>query len=136
MVDPAISLNAWENYKEIMDIAHETFDKDIITWIKPTRVIPQYFEDNQTSGDTRINLECLVDYDTFRTSPVAIEESAGKLDYQNIVLYLNCRYLDSLGYLNDKGYLDFNPDSDRFLHRGILYECKGAIWLHAAQILR
>jgi len=115
----------WENYKEVINDGHDTFNKEIIVWRRSKGGIDRYNEDTLTERFDSINLECLLNFNVFRTWPSFQTTESGELDRQTLAVYLNIKYLDGLGYLSNNNRLDFQPDADRFVYDGIVYKASG-----------
>lgn len=116
----------WQSYKDIINKASESFNKDILIWRRFVRSRQRYGEDTQTSEVfTDIDLDCLMSYNVFRTWPMTVESKSGALDSESIVAILNKKYLEDNGYLNSDGFFDMNPGKDKFIHQGIEYRSSG-----------
>ena len=72
-----------------------------------------------------IKLNCLVQFNMFRTWPMTEETASGALDKESIAVYLNNAYLKSLGYLSNEGTFKFDPGVDFFKYRGQKYRSSG-----------
>ena len=121
-----ISTAQWQTYKNIINKAHDSFNKDTITWHRYIRGFQRYGEDTKASEDyTHITLNCLIAYNFFNRGPLTKETTSGALDKQNIVLMLNKKYLEDLGYLNSEGFFDMDPGKDKFTHRALPYRAAG-----------
>lgn len=116
---------AWENYKSLINQAHDTFSQDTIVWKRSLGGIDYNGEDNLTERFSSIDLKCLINYNVFRVWPTNQPTTTGELDRETMALLLNIRYLDSLGYLNANGNFVYNQDKDRFIHHGITYKSGG-----------
>lgn len=116
----------WQAYRDVINLASESFNQDIITWHRFTRGFQRYGEDT-TSDDhhTEIPLNCLIAYNIFRTWPMTEGNVGGELDKENIVVLLNKDYLEGLGYLNAFGMFAMDPGKDLFTHRGKEYRASG-----------
>ena len=116
----------WQQYRDVIDLASESFNQDIVTWYRFTRSRQRYGED-ASSGEhyDPIPLNTLVGYNIFRVWPMNKESAGGSLDAENIVIILNKKYLENLGYLNSDGFFDMTPGHDYFIHRGIQYRASG-----------
>ena len=116
----------WQAFRDVVDLASESFNQDIVIWRRHTRGFQRYGEDIiDNENYTDINLNSLVAFNIFRLWPMAKETIGGALDGENIVLMLNKKYLEGLGYLNADGFFDMDPGKDKFLHRGIEYRPSG-----------
>lgn len=116
----------WQQYINVVNQASESFNQDVITWKRFSRGMQRYGED--TAGvDVPIDipLDCLIAYNIFRVWPMSKETVGGVLDAENIVLLLNKKYLEDLGYLNSDGFFAMDPGKDKFIHRGLEYRAGG-----------
>lgn len=117
--------SAWTKYKKLIGVdAHESFNQDVITWIKGRNVIMSNAEEEDSNG-AQTDLKCLINYNVFRTWPLTRKENTGESDNQNMVAIFSKNYLSSLNLLNQRGYFDFRPDRDYFVHKGIRYKAEG-----------
>jgi len=120
------SNSQWQTYKNIINKAATSFNKETLIWRRYVRGFDRWGEDKATSKVyTDIELLCLIAYNAFRTWPMTDESPSGALDKENIVVMLNKQYLDDLGYLNSDGYIDMDPGEDIFVHMGITYRSAG-----------
>jgi len=116
----------WQSYIDVINLASEGFNQDTITWRRAGREMQRYGEDTAVNKNfTNIDLNCLIAYNIFRTWPMAKETVGGQLDGENIVLILNKKYLEDLGYLNSNGFFEMDPGRDQFIHRGLEYRAGG-----------
>jgi len=116
----------WQQYRNVVNQASESFNQDTIIWRRHTRGFQRYGEDTGGVDDyTNITLNCLIAYNIFRTWPMSKETVGGQLDDENIVLVLNKKYLEDLGYLNSDEFFEMDPGKDQFIHRGIEYRSGG-----------
>lgn len=116
----------WQVYKNVINKAHDSFNQDSITWHRHSRGLQRYGEDTKANENyDHITLECLIGYNIFRTWPMTKETTSGALDGENIVLMLNKKYLEDLGYLNSNEFFGMDPGKDKFTHRGINYRAAG-----------
>lgn len=116
---------SWAAYKKVMRDAHDTFNQASITWKRESNSnITEYAEEESTVF-TDIELKVLVGFNNFRTWPITQNTNTGNLDNQNMIILVNKQYLGELGYLTDKGYFNFNPNTDYFIHMGIRYKAEG-----------
>jgi len=116
----------WQQYRDVVNQASESFNQDVITWRRFTRGMQRYGEDTEGVDQyTDISLNCLIAYNIFRLFPMSKETVGGVLDAENIVLLLNKKYLEDLGYLNADGFFVMDPGKDIFIHRGLEYRAGG-----------
>ena len=121
-----ITTAQWQIYKNIINKASESFNKDTIIWHRYTRGFQRYGEDTKgNENDIDIILNCLIAYNFFNRGPITKETTGGAVDKQNIVLMLNKKYLEDLGYLNSDDFFDMDPGKDKFTHRGLPYRAAG-----------
>lgn len=121
-----LSTAQWQVYKNIINKAQDSFNQDNITWHRHAWGFQRYGEDTKANENyTDIVLKCLVGYNVFRTWPMTRETTGGAIDKENIVLLLNKKYLEDLGYLNADGFFAMDPGKDKFTHRGIAYRAAG-----------
>jgi len=114
----------WADYNKIINDAGDTFNKMIITWRRLVRKINDYGEDDG-SDYVDIDLEVLIHYNYFRSWPISKETQGGTIDQQNLMLYINRAYLESLGYMTENNYFDFDPGNDRFIIKGDIWKASG-----------
>ena len=113
-------------YKNLINKIDGSFNKDIITWRRTNiATIPEFFEDNLRNSYVDIELQVLIGYNYFRTWPITKDTLEGAHDEQNMVAQFNLEYLKTLGYTTADGYFNFEPEDDRFFHRGIKYKAFG-----------
>ena len=121
-----ISKAQWQVYKDIINNAHNIFNKDIVTWRRLITGLQPFGEDDPSlNGTEDIQLETLITYNIFRTWPITQNTPDGVLDRENIVLMFTKKYLSDLGYLNSDGYFHFDPGKDLFIHHGQEYRAMG-----------
>lgn len=119
-----IGLNNWNKFKKLIDDAHDSFSQDIVIWRRSELKISFFNEDDRYEYQD-IELKCLMEYNFFRVWPTTRRTISGEVDGTDISMLLNLNYLRKQGYLNDKGYFNFNADRDYFFHQGIKYKCEG-----------
>lgn len=124
MAEYLITDAEWQKYRDIINGIHDDFNQDTIVWRRYTKSIPRYFEEAKVFSED-VLLECLIQYNYFRTWPLTKFTLEGEIDQQNMLVYLNIQYLQNNGYINAQGYFDFNADKDRFIHNGYEYKCEG-----------
>lgn len=117
--------SVWSHYKKIVNnFIDQDSGKQRILWKKSVSIPLLFGED---SGQKYINvyLDCLIQYNSFRTWPINKETVSGELDDQNMAIFISANQLRELGYLNSHGYFDFDRSLDRFVVNGILYKASG-----------
>ncbi len=125
--------STWDKFKNIINGIHDDFNQDTVIWRRSkesrSTTEPVYRFNEQEQNDATdyddIPLQVLVAYNYYRTWPITKQTESGELDNQNMSLLINIKYLSDLGYLTAKGYFDFQPDRDYFIHRGIKYKGEG-----------
>jgi len=128
-----ISTAAWNRYKDIINEAHDDFNQDTITWARHQQTRVELFRDGIENNYQEVELKVLVGYNYFRTWPITSHDGDGELDSQNMVLYINVKYLKDNGWADINNYLDFNPANDFFIHRGIKYKGEGDTFIAQAK---
>lgn len=117
--------NQWNVFKNIINNAHNSFNKETLIWRRASFQKSLYGESIQNPSSQDVELETLIGFNTFRTWPITEHTDAGELDNQNMYAMLNREYLSGLGYLTTSGNFDFKPAEDLFLHRGTIYKADG-----------
>lgn len=120
-----ISKKIWDNYKKVINSASDTFNQSTVIWKRSLGGLDRFGEDNSTERFEEIVLFHLADYNKNRIWPITHYTETGELDHQTEVLIFNLNYLNGLGYLNENGNFIFQPDTDRFIHKGIIWKCSG-----------
>ena len=114
-----ISEAQWQTYRNIINVAHESFNQDTIIWFKHTSGLQRFGEDNKSLDKfTQIPLKCLVNYNVFRQWPMNKESESGLIDKESISIILNRHYLDTLGYIDSNHNFIIDPGLDYFVHQG------------------
>lgn len=120
-----ISQPEWAEYKSLMLDAHDTFNQKTITWLRRQVQIQRFGEDPQDNGFVPIQLKVLLNYNYRRTWPISLTTETGELDKQSVQVYVNKQYLETLGFINDAGAFNYNPDVDRFIIDGLVWKPVG-----------
>jgi len=121
-----ISPSQMATYKKIINGAHDFFNQDTIVWVRKTYGLQRYGEDNGSNITTEsITLKCLNAYNYFRSWPMTDETVGGKIDKESMVVLLNNKYLDDLGYMTAEGNFDFDPGTDHFIFQGQRMDAAG-----------
>jgi len=116
----------WQQYKDIINGVHDSFNQATVTWRRYTRGFQRYGEDIQSNEVyVDIPLKCLMAYNFFFTRPMTDENIGGAIDKENTVIILNKKYLADNGYLNADGFFALDPGQDEFFHMGIKYRSAG-----------
>jgi len=116
----------WEAYRKAQNNFYKSAGKQVIVWRKVVANIDRFGEGISKKTED-IPLEVLMGYNDNRTWPVDRVSSTGVIDKENLWLYLNREYLSTKGFLNVRGYFDFNPGLDRFYVQGVEYKPSGDI---------
>lgn len=114
----------WAKYRITQNDHMDTHGQALIKWVRGDGRIQHFNEQENYSGNI-VELRGLIGYNSFRTWPITAKDQQGEVDNQNMLLYLSKDYLRDLGYLNEFGYFNFNPDLDYFIHMGIKYKSDG-----------
>lgn len=121
----ALSPLQWDKYKKIIDNAYKSFGKDILVWRRYEKQIPREGEDRPRVDTAEMRLNCLFQYNNYRTWPITQFNQTGSEDKQSEVAYLNIDYLKSLDLLDEYGNFTYNQTKDIFIHKGVEYEASG-----------
>lgn len=120
-----VSNKAWERYKKIIqDFLDLDAGRQTIHWMRHVDQMLAFAEDS-TPKFIDIPIEALCFYNAFRNWPLNKATVSGALDEENLSIYISRSAVEELGYLNDKGYWDFNWVEDRFVINGIVYMPSG-----------
>ena len=116
---------SWDRYKNIIsNFLDLDAGRQSITWAKNVNQLLTHAED-YTPQYYNIQIEALCAYNAFRNWPINKATIAGALDDENLSIYVSRNYIESIGYLTDEGYWDFNWEQDRFIINGITYKPSG-----------
>lgn len=118
---------AWNHFKKLIGVdAHDTFNKETLTWKKYTSFSVNQDYNEEKSGQYEIRqLEVLLGFNFFRSWPITKHQVSGALDNQNMIALISKEWLSAKGWLNSKGYLEMDTENDRFIHAGIQYKIEG-----------
>jgi hypothetical protein len=122
----------WAAFKNIIDsAAMDSFGLEIITWGR------RQFKESANGEDTGASytyrdLKVLIQYNPWRTWPTTEYTPTGEMDSQNMVAFINLKYLEDEELLDSNKNLLFDPAEDIFVHRGILYKCDGETFMSQA----
>lgn len=119
-----LSPQDWQNYRDTIKDAHDTFNQDTISWFRYDYGVDRWGEGSEDEY-TEIILSCLFNYNFYQTWPVNETTQTGEKDEQVTAVYFNKDYLNEQGYLDPNGNLPINLGKDYFIHRGIKYFPKG-----------
>lgn len=123
-----VTNNTWKKYDRAINDAHYIFNQAKMIWKRYKGSLNIYHEDEDQPDDLRydtIELDTLNYYNAFRTWPITQDTITGSLDKQSMIMILNKKYLGELGYLNQNGNFDFDPDMDLFYYKGQKYVASG-----------
>lgn len=120
-----VSSADWDMYAALMRDAHETFAQKPITWKQSKGGLDRFMEDNNTETFNSIPLKVLLEFNVRRTWPVDNEYDFGAEDDESILVIINKKYLDELGFINSNGNFIFDPKADRFIIDGFTYRSRG-----------
>lgn len=126
-----ISQNQWDSYAGIIGDFMGDVAKDILVWKRNTGTVPRNGEDRALNTDT-IELECLFQYNNYRTWPVDQLSDTGEEDKQSQVAIFSIEYLQSLNLLDNHLKLVYDVAQDIFFHRGDAYEATGDTFISQA----
>jgi hypothetical protein len=127
-----ISASDWANYHKVINDASDTFNQSIIIWKRSLGGIDRFGEDNKGERFEEIPLFFLADYNRNRVWPITSYTETGEIDKQSEVIMFNMDYLRKLGYVNANDNFIYQPDTDRFIHKGITWKCSGITHLSQA----
>lgn len=121
-----LSNNDWAEFNADINAFSDDVSKGSIRWLKWIGVIPKHGDDTDLVGfDNPVDLFCFFQYNSFRTWPMTGYTQTGEEDKQSELCFINMQYLNGLGLLDGSGKFIYNPDKDRFIHRGRLYYDSG-----------
>src|ERR1019366_4735125 len=118
-----VGTTGWNNFKTLINSAHDTFNQQTITWLRSKGGLDPYGEDNKTESFTPISLLCLVDYASKIKWPLDHYTESGDLDKENMAILFNLSYLKGLGYLTASGDFVYATDADRIVYNGVTWKC-------------
>lgn len=125
-----VGINNWNRYKSIINrFRHDAF-RNKLTWHHYLCSMDRFGEYTESNSQYEIReVKCLVMYDTIKNWPMNTETPTGTLDEESVVVYLNIKYLKSLGYMRGESDSDLNLDIDSvkdfFYLDGIKYRPSG-----------
>mgnify|MGYP000205080136 CR=1 FL=1 len=120
-----ISKKSWDNFKNVINSASETFNQTVVIWKKSKGGLDRFMEDNENERFENIELNALAEYNKNRVWPTTFYTETGEIDRESEVLLFNINYLKNLGHINNNGNFTFEPSTDRIIHKGIIYKCSG-----------
>lgn len=120
-----ISKGFWKTYKKTINSASSDFNQTEVTWLKSMGGLDRDGEDNQTERFSKIPLLCLANYNYNRVWPVTGYTETGEIDKETEVIIFNIDYLCKLGYMKKGGTFNFDPSTDKIVHKGITWKCSG-----------
>lgn len=119
-----VSDETWKKYVDIINDAHEDFNQASVIWKRYKKTNDRFNEGKKDSYDD-IVLKCLIQFNVFRVWPMTTETTAGALDEESIVIFLNNKYLTDLGYATSNRGFIFDPGMDIFEYMGQQYRASG-----------
>jgi len=121
-----VSNQEWQDYANIVNefMQQDAALKEIL-WKRYTWGTDRWREDHDRENSNTIPLNCLLNYNYFRSWPITATSEAGENDRQSVQILFNKAYLASLGYLAPGGSFNFNPDKDTFFIDGKPYKAMG-----------
>lgn len=114
----------WQAYKDVINEFHEDAFQHNMTWKKLVTNLNFHGEDGADRFEDH-DLKCLVSYNYFRSWPMNKAEKTGEIDQESVLVYINLKYLDSFGFLNEHNQFEFDPVNDRFILQGLWYKTSG-----------
>lgn len=124
-MDALLSAADWANFRQAINSASATFNKQIIIWARANVKLDYNGNDDTSHQYELINLECLCNYNIIPSWSVDKLTETGMVDKEGIPIILNKDYLRGLGYLNSEGMMDFDLSTDYFILQGIKYKVRG-----------
>lgn len=116
---------SWDRYKGIINnFLDVDAGRQKLIWAKAVDQLLTHGEDS-TPKYFKKEIEALCYYNAFRNWPINRNTVTGELDDENLSIMVSGRYLGEKGYLNDKGYWEFDWTMDRFEINGIVYRPTG-----------
>lgn len=122
----------WNRYKSMVNKIHDQFNQDILIWRSWAPSVVDEFNEDKEETYTDTELKILLGYNVYRTWPMTNNQNSGGLDKQNMIALINVNYLKELGLTNQHNYLDFDPEKDMFIHRGVIYKGQGDTFIAQA----
>lgn len=119
-----LSSTDWAKYKQAINDASDSFNKEPVIWHHFQRRLARHGED-QARKFIDITLLGLVAYNYIKSWPDENIRVSGENDDTSVILIFNKQYLNDLGYTNTNGYFSMNPGYDYFTIKGIDYVTKG-----------
>lgn len=124
-MEPLVSPEQWEGYKQLMRQAHDTFNKKIILWVTSVSVMDPWGEEHADNPIVQVPLEVLILYNYARAWPLTRLTVTGAIDIQSCQILINKRYLAENGWLNAAGRFIYNQAGDTFILDGLVYSAQG-----------
>lgn len=113
----------WAAYRNLINSTQATRFQEEVTWLRTVTAVSRYGEDIPNEDQyNEIQITGLIQYNTFRSWPLNQNTNSGEIDKESMVLFLNLKYLDDLGYLDSNKNFNFNRGLDRFRIKGVLYK--------------
>lgn len=124
-----VGLKNWARYRGIINRFHNDAFQNDLTWYKYIYSMNRFGEDTKENSkyDERV-VKCLVMYDTVRNWPNNYETTTGDIDKESVVVYINIRYLQKMGWVRNEGagtLMDLDQVKDYFVLDGVTYRPSG-----------
>ncbi len=120
-----LSNDDWAKFRQAINAASATFNKQIITWARAIVKLDYDGNDDNEYPETLIELECLCNYNIIPSWSVDKATPTGLVDKEGIPVIFNKDYLRELGYLNADGMMDIDLSADYFILMGEKYKVRG-----------
>lgn len=128
-----VGASQWAIYKGVINDGQDTFNQDEVIWKKSKGGLDRNVEDNKTEKFDYIVLKALAFYNAMRTWPITEYTETGAIDKESEVALFNIKYLRDLGWLDIAGNFLFDENTDRLIHKGIVWKSSGMTPLSQAQ---
>lgn len=120
-----ISKSTWDKFENIINnFIDNDVGKQEIIWARKVKFPGRFGEDN--NNDFFIEkLEVLCNYNAFRNWPMNKDSASGETDLENLCILISRKQLETKGYINSQGYIDYDWSEDRFILHGVVYKPSG-----------
>lgn len=115
----------WADYENVINEFHNDAFQQSVLFRRLIRDVNLLGSDQDKPLYKDLEIKGLVLYNHFRTWPINTQTLQGDIDKESVMLFLNSKYLEDLGLLNDNRLLKFNPVKDRFIIDGQVYKPSG-----------
>lgn len=124
-----IGSKSWSRYRNIINLFHNDAFQNELHWFKYLYSLDRFGEDTKQNSEYEERLvKCLVQYDTIKNWPTNHETTTGDIDKESIVVYINLKYLQKMGWviMDNRGtIMDIDGVKDYFILDGIKYRPSG-----------